>query len=80
MQRLVNGVVIDLTEAEEAQRVVDDEAADAEYLLNGHKGLRHAHYPPIEDYLDGIVKGDTAQVNKYIADCQAVKETYPKGS
>jgi len=80
MQKLVNGVVIDLTEAEEAQRVVDDEAADAEYLLNGHKALRQAAYPPIEDYLDGIVKGDTAQVDKYIADCAAVKTLYPKGS
>ena len=40
---------------------------------------RKAEYPPIEDYLDGIVKGDTAQVDKYIADCQAVKAKYPKG-
>jgi len=32
----------------------------------------------MEDYLDGIVKGDTAQVDKYIADCQAVKTKYPK--
>jgi hypothetical protein len=29
--------------------------------------------------LDGIVKGDTAQVDKYIADCLAVKDKYPKG-
>jgi len=28
--------------------------------------------------LDGIVKGDTAQVQKYIADCLAVKAKYPK--
>jgi len=80
MQKLVNGVLIDLTEEEEAQRVIDSEAAAAEYLLNGHKHLRQEHYPPIEDYLDGIVKGDTAQVNKYIADCLAVKAAYPKGS
>tara|TARA_Y100001949_G_scaffold117252_1_gene99688 strand:- start:206 stop:472 length:267 start_codon:yes stop_codon:yes gene_type:complete len=39
---------------------------------------RKAEYPPIEDYLDGIVKGDTAQVEKYIADCQAVKDAHPK--
>jgi hypothetical protein len=30
------------------------------------------------DYLDGIVKGDQAQVEKYIADCKAVKAKYPK--
>lgn len=40
---------------------------------------RASEYPPITDYLDGIVKGDQAQIDKYIADCQAVKAKYPKG-
>jgi hypothetical protein len=40
--------------------------------------LRAAAYPPIVDYLDGIVKGDTAQVDAYIAACLAVKALYPK--
>ena len=40
---------------------------------------RKPNYPPMTDYLDGIVKGDQAQVDKYIADCLAVKEKYPKG-
>lgn len=39
---------------------------------------RASEYPPIADYLDGIVKGDQAQIDKYIADCQAVKAKYPK--
>jgi len=39
---------------------------------------RKAEYPPMTDYLDGIAKGDQAQINKYIADCQAVKSRYPK--
>jgi len=39
---------------------------------------RRNEYPPATDYLDGIVKGDQAQVDKYIADCQAVKTKYPK--
>ena len=39
---------------------------------------RAAEYPLIVDYLDGIVKGDQAQIDKYIADCQAVKVKYPK--
>lgn len=43
-----------------------------------YKTLRAAEYPPMSDYLDGIVKGDQAQVDKYIADCQAVKAKYPK--
>jgi hypothetical protein len=41
---------------------------------------RSTEYPPITDYLDGVVKGDQAQIDKYIADCQAVKAKYPKGS
>ena len=35
--------------------------------------------PDNTDYLDGMVKGDQAQIDKYIADCQAVKAKYPKG-
>ena len=38
---------------------------------------RKEEYPPMEDYLDGIAKGDTDQVNAYIAKCQAVKDKYP---
>ena len=41
---------------------------------------RAAEYPPITDYLDGVVKGDQAQINKYITDCQAVKVKYPKAN
>lgn len=39
---------------------------------------RVREYPPMTDYLDGVVKGDQVQINKYIADCQAVKAKYPK--
>jgi hypothetical protein len=45
---------------------------------NAYKSKRIAEYPPITDYLDGVVKGDQAQIDKYIADCQAVKAKYPK--
>jgi hypothetical protein len=44
-----------------------------------YKEKRRAEYPPIEDYLDGIVKNDQAQIQKYIDDCLAVKAKYPKG-
>jgi len=40
---------------------------------------RAAEYPPITDYIDGVVKGDQAQIDKYIADCLAVKARHPKG-
>jgi hypothetical protein len=39
---------------------------------------RAAEYPPYTDYLDGVVKGDQTQIDKYIADCNAVKAKYPK--
>jgi hypothetical protein len=39
---------------------------------------RASEYPPYTDYLDGIAKADQAQIDKYIADCQAVKTKYPK--
>jgi len=39
---------------------------------------RVAEYPPMTDYLDGVVKGDQNQIDKYIADCLAVKAKYPK--
>jgi len=40
---------------------------------------RALEYPDFKEYLDGIVKGDQAQIDKYIADCLAVKAKYPKG-
>ena len=39
---------------------------------------RQAEYPPMADYLDAIVKGDTAQQQAYIDACLAVKLKYPK--
>lgn len=39
---------------------------------------RASEYPSITDYLDGMVKGDVAQVEKYINACLAVKAKYPK--
>ena len=43
-----------------------------------YQELRAAAYPPITDYLDGIVKGDPAQVQAYVDACLAVKALYPK--
>lgn len=40
--------------------------------------LRARAYPPITDYLDGLVKGDQDQVEKYIEACRQVKLRYPK--
>jgi hypothetical protein len=43
-----------------------------------YKYQRVKEYPPITDYIDGVVKGDQAQIDAYIAACQAVKTKYPK--
>jgi hypothetical protein len=45
-----------------------------------YKAKRATEYPPMTDYLDGIVKGDNAQVQAYIDACLAVKNKYPKGA
>jgi hypothetical protein len=57
---------------------IDLVAVNAWVDPNAYKSKRKTEYPPITDYLDGIVKGDEAQIAKYIADCQAVKTKYPK--
>ena len=50
----------------------------AEYQSNQYQRDRANEYPDFKEYLDGIVKGDQAQIDKYIADCLAVKTKYPK--
>ena len=47
---------------------------------SAYKYKRQAEYPDFKDYLDGVVKGDQVQIDKYIADCLAVKAKYPKGT
>jgi len=60
--------------------VTYNETAIQAYIdAHAYRAKRQAEYPPMTDYLDGIAKGDQAQINKYIADCNAVKAKYPKG-
>ena len=40
--------------------------------------LRKRAYPDTAGYLDGIVKGDQDQIDKYRAECMAVKKRFPK--
>lgn len=39
---------------------------------------RTAFYPNFLDYIDGVVKGDQAQIDAYILACQEVKARFPK--
>lgn len=50
----------------------------AEYDANEYQRLRKAEYPPVTDYIDGVVKGDQVQIQAYIDACLAVKAKYPK--
>lgn len=50
----------------------------SEKIRNEYKEKRAKEYPAFEDYLDGIVKGDQAQIQAYIDACLAIKAKYPK--
>lgn len=65
---------------------IDDEEAEIIRQENIQKALdsrtyaekRLSEYPPLIDYIDGVVKGDQKQIDAYIAACKAVKNKYPK--
>ena len=69
-----NEIIIDATLV---QNEID--RLQAEYDAQEYARKRKAEYPDIYDYMDGIVKNDQAQIDKYIADAQAVKLKHPKG-
>jgi hypothetical protein len=49
-----------------------------EWERTAYQRQRKLAYPPVEDYLDAIVKGDAAQLQQYTDACLAVKAKYPK--
>ena len=77
MKVLENGVVRDATPEEIAQCELD--IAEQALLANTqYQRDRASEYPPMADYIDGVVKGDQAQIQAYIDACLAVKAKYPK--
>jgi hypothetical protein len=50
----------------------------SENAAREYKRKRALEYPDFLEYLDGVVKGDQAQIDKYISECLAVKAKYPK--
>lgn len=75
-----NGIVA-FTEAEEAEfdaMAIDSLAEQSELAKTQYQRDRAAEYPSINDYIDGVVKGDQAQIQTYIDACLAVKAKYPK--
>jgi hypothetical protein len=78
-----NGVFIaewnlDIPKPTLAQLNAFESQANEVERLNLVKSNRANEYPDFKEYLDGIVKGDDAQIQKYINDCLAVKAKYPK--
>ena len=65
---------------DEQEVTYDNNAVETLIASEAYKVKRVAEYPPFTDYLDGIVKGDNAQVQAYIDACLAVKNKYPKGA
>ena len=57
----------------------DKDAVQAYVDAHAYIAKRASEYPPVTDWLDGMVKGDQVQIDKYIADCLAVKARHPKG-
>jgi len=75
-----NGVDYVLTAEEETEHLANIAQIQAEKQATKYMFDRAKEYPPITDYIDGVVKGDQAQIDKYIADCLAVKARHPKGA
>tara|TARA_R110002020_G_scaffold277639_1_gene493116 strand:- start:1377 stop:1616 length:240 start_codon:yes stop_codon:yes gene_type:complete len=76
-KQYVNGELVDLDSNElkgVAQLKTDAVETDKKKWIMRRKMA----YPPITDWLDGMVKNDQDQMDKYVADCLAVKDKYPK--
>jgi len=69
---------LDIAQPTMAQLDVFEAQANEVEKLNLIKANRAKEYPDFKEYLDGIVKGDDAQIQMYINDCLAVKAKYPK--
>ena len=72
---------LDQTQTQPSESEIAAELARLQSVAESkaYQRKRAAEYPPFSDYLDGIVKGDQAQVQAYIDACLAVKARHPKG-
>jgi hypothetical protein len=56
----------------------EEVAPEEEQVEESYKEKRLKEYPPFSEYLDGVSKGDAAQIQRYIDACLEVKAKYPK--
>jgi hypothetical protein len=81
VEHTFNCVVANDTEADLEELVqwnIDNLNTPPVFFEPTYADKRKNEYPPITDYLDGVVKGDQDQIDEYIAKCLAVKAKYPK--
>jgi len=64
---------LDISKIQENLKLLEIEENNVVY-----KQKRALEYPDFREYLDGIVKGDQAQIQAYIDACNAIKAKYPK--
>lgn len=65
-------------DSENNEIILDQALIQAKIDSVAYAEKRALEYPPMADYLDGVVKGDQAQIQAYIDACLAVKAKYPK--
>lgn len=79
LKKIVNGVEVDLTEAEALELLTEwqnnDLVKQQDLRVNGYKKLRKKAYPSIEDQLDIIFHEG---VDGWKARIQLIKDLYPK--
>ena len=75
MNKIVNGVVVTLTDAEVTARNAEVAANKAEEAANEYKVKRANEYPSIEDQLDDIYHNG---LDGWKATIKATKDKYPK--
>jgi hypothetical protein len=73
--KLVDGERIELTEAENNQRITDSEASQAERYASAWLDGRLSEYPAMSEQLDNIFHNG---IDAWKADIQAIKDKYPK--
>lgn len=68
--------LVQITEAEAKE--INEQKRQSMLDARPYHEKRRMEYPPMSEYLDGVVKGDQAQIDAYVAACLAVKAKYPK--
>ena len=75
MNKMVNGVVVAMTDEEIATRNAEIAASRADEAANGYKGNRANEYPSWQDQLDDIFHNG---IDAWKATIQVTKDKYPK--